>query len=395
MALQVVSVTPPAAGTDWSFTVPGQWLPFLYGVTATLVTASAVTGFPDETGNGNTAVLSVGSSGFTIGAQGPYAGGANNYAVAHPNLETGINQALGVTANMSIVGPANFTLEAWADINDIVVVGCDIMGLTNSALSGEFTAMSVKGVAGDPFTGRHSLNNAGTFDVAAWASRNAWHLLAITYDGANWRFYRDGTLVQTTGGFAPTLVGNVFRCHVAGDRFFGVPFGSVGATAFYPVALAGANLAAHAAANGSWTAYRAAVLADTPTALWGLNTIPSGPSRIATLKITDGTRTVAQFPASFAAATSDSFIWSWQVLGPGAQSSTDGKVNSVPIPELTVNAGYVISASTLDLAGTDRWGPITLWFDDGTGPSDGGAGGMGDWPYLNALLVPEYHGGRG
>ena len=390
MAVRVVNLGPFTAGHDWSFIVPGQWYPYLYGVTASLTTATPVTSLPDETGNGNTATLTVGSNQFVSGAPGPYVGGTQDYSVQHLGGDSGVNQAYAVTGILSSLGPATWTEEAWANVQLLQNLGSDIMGITDTTFATEYTSMTVANNANDPYGIRMTINNATVFTVPNVAARNQWHLIAITYDGANANFYRDGVLVGGPSAIVPTLSGNQIRVHVGGNRFSGTPRGFVGATAFYGAALTAGQLAAHAAANSSWSAYRAAVLADTPIGLWGLNTIPSGPNRIVTLTITDGTNTVAQFPASFAAATASSFIWSWQALGPGAQSSTDGQINSVPIPELAIAAGYQIGVKTLDLAGTDVWSQVTIWFDDGTGGGPGGGPGNVAGQYINALLVPDY-----
>lgn len=393
MAVRVVNVKPPAAGVDWSFTVPAQWLPYLYGVTATLTTAAALTGFPDETGNGNTAFLNAGTTFYQVGAQGPYAGGANNYGVRRDNADTGTNTGFATTNSMSAVAGAAFTIECVASALQNGGNGFDLAGVTNVAQNFDYFGLSVAGDVADPYNLRQIVGGSGGITIATGAARGTFHAIAMTWDGTTWRWYVDGVLKGSTVTLVPTLPGANFRVHVAGNRAFGVPRGTCGATAFYNAALAAGNLANHAAALGSWTAFRAAALADTPLGLWGLNTIPQGPSRIATLVLSDGTRTLAQYPAAFAAATADSFTWSWQALGPGAQASTDGRINSVPIPELSVAAGYVVSSKTLDLAGTDQWGPITLWFDDGTGPAGGGGDGSGDASYLNALLVPDNYKG--
>lgn len=394
MAIQVITLPAPTSGVDWTWTVPGQWLPYLYGVQAELVTTSSVTAFPDETGNGNSAAFNTGN-GYTLGAPGPYAGGANNFGVFHSATFVGSNVGAGTTGVMSALGPAAFTIETWAKvISDPAANGFDFLGVMNAGLSAELTSMSSSTNNHDPYDWEQSQNGGKLFVVAGVASRNAWHHLALTYDGTSYRWYTDGALVSTVAGGAPALSGNPFRVDVCGDQYRGQMRGTCAGQAFYTSALSGATIAAHAAANASWATYRAAVLASSPLALWGLNTIPSLQNRQVTLVVTDGTNTLGQFPASFPTATAAGFIWSWQANLANAQTSPDGTVNSVPIPELEVSSGYTIGVKTLDLQPTDDWQNITLWFDDGQGQGGGTGGGPGSGGYLDATLYPDtYLGG--
>lgn len=389
MAVRAVTLAPlPAAGQDWRFVVPAQWLPYFYGVTAMLTTALPFTTLTDETGNGHTATLGTFVP-VLFGVQGPYAAGVGNYCVQgnDPNAVAG---AVAVTGQFVDLNPAAFTVMAWSVVPTRPLLPSS--GLVTLKSPGNAVLYDISGAnEPPPATYRFGVTFSGSFQFSTnlIASEGVFHHVAISWDGAQWVFYIDGVAAQTVVGHAPPVGGGTQGAVSIGGAS-GIVQGKLAGFAMFNVALTQPQIAGCAAANGSYAAYKTAVLALTPTALWGLNTVPAGPSRIVTLKITDGTNTVGQFPASFAAATAQSFIWSWQVLGPGAQSSTDGLVNSVAIPEVAVDAGYVISSVTLDLAGTDRWGPVTLWFDDGTGPVGGPSGGLAQTPYLNALLVPDY-----
>lgn len=392
MAIRTVSAPIPAAGVDWSYVVPGQWWPKLIGVTARLITGTPVTTIPDETGNGHTASL-IGGNLSIEGAQGPYAAGVNNYSVfdqstagssnayAQPLGSAAFNVAAGTIESLIYIpthAAGNQEGNGWGatDSGGVIVrigIGTDSTSVTDPA--------AINVVTNGTF---RTLVAPGT------VSRNAWHSLALTWDGVTLAAYIDGNAAGTHAGDMP--VWGTGRPFLAGQAVNNSHHGYHASDAFYGAALSGAQLAAHFAARGSWTAYRAAVLADSPIAFWGLNTVVSGPSRNVVLRVTNGTATVAQYPASFPATTAQAFTWSWQALGPGALSSTDGAVNSVAIPAVNVAPGYVISARTLDLAATDQWGPITLWFDDGT--TGGGAQGFAPAPYLDAYLVPDFQGRR-
>lgn len=388
MAVRQVQATRPAAGADWSFVVPAQWLPYLYGITAVLTTALPLTTLTDETGNGHTATIAAGT-GYILGQTvGPYVGGANNGSLtglSGPGFTSG--QYASTAASLDF-GPALVSMDGWFQARQPTSsIG---PGGWWALLSGATDTGSHGGGLNthDPYDWSITTSGSGQVVAANRVSGGVWHHLAVTWDAANWRLYIDGALDSTTGLKPYIGSGASTAWSLAGGGTGSRWKGQCAGFAFYNATLTLAQIAAHAAANGSALAYKTAVLADTPVAYFGLNVGAQGPSRTVTLKLTDGTKTIAQFPASFPATTADSFTWSWQVLGPGAGATTDGRVNSVPIPEMRVDAGYVISSVTLDLAGTDQWGPITLWFDDGTGDVIPGGGDTGG--YLNALLVPDY-----
>jgi hypothetical protein len=385
-----VQATTPAAGHDWSFVVPGQWTATLIGITATLVTGPAVTTLPDETGNGHTATLVAGNL-SVAGAQGPYAAGAANYAVFGPGTFASADQyaSAGASAAFSV---AAGTIECLINLPTHVTGLSEGNGWGVMDNGGTIVRLGlgtdISSVA-DPAPLQLVSNGAFRAIVGGGTvSRNVWHSLALTWDGITFAIYIDGVAAGTHAGDMPAwaLPFPFLASTVVNNPHYGLH----ASDAYYGAALTPAQLQTHFNARGSWTAYRAAVLADTPVAFWGLNTVVSGPSRKVDLRITDGTRIVGEYPANFPATTAPAFIWSWQVLGSGALSTTDGTTNTVPIPAMTLPAGYVIGSNTLDLAGTDRWGPITLWFDDGTGPGGPGGGGAGESGYLNALLVPDY-----
>lgn len=386
MAIQTVQVPAPAAGQDWLYVVPGQWYPYLFGVTATLGPAAAsITTVPDESGNGRDATVDNSVNVFA-GKAGPFGAGSDNVAVRGQVAVSGPNAEYCRSGTLAAFDTVNYSADGWFYIPS-TYPAINVGMISYNSLAGTATKFSINTGSNraNPYDLRILWSGAGRFTVPAFASCDAWHHVGFSYDGTNARFYRDGTLQNTTAATPPAPAGGA-SVSGGGALDGGNIIGFAAGPAFYASALPGASFAAHAAAAGSWAAYKAAVLADSPTALYKIGQLPTIPSRTATLYVTNGTTTVLQVPAAFAAATANAYIWSWQALGPGAQASTDGTVNAVPIPELAIAAGYVIGVRTLDLAGTDRWSNITLWFDDGQGTV--GPGGGVDPPYLNALLVP-------
>lgn len=387
MAVRVVTLPAPTSGTDWTYTVPAQWLPYLYGVTAELVTAAPATQYPDETVNNNPLVFGSMPGNWNLSGVGPFAGGLKDIA---PNHSPSVGAASAfATAAVATFKLAPVSMDFWVNLDNVTMTNDrDMCSAALPSLSEFSWGWILDHLSPLGQVNLDGLNVTAAFVYASnvWA-RPGWHHVGFASDATKWNSYIDGVAGPTHTGNLPIASANTsiqVMVAVEGQEMAG----SFGPLAIYSGTLPAASFANHAAAASSWAAYRTAVLADNPVGFWGLNTVALGPSRIVTLVITDGTRTVAQFPANFAATTAAGFIWSWQALGPGAAASTDGSINSVPIPEIAVDAGYTIGTKTLDLAGTDDWQNITLWFDDGTGPSGGGPGGPSDVGYFDALLVP-------
>lgn len=388
MVVRQVSVPKPAAGHDWQFVVPAQWLPYLYGVTATLTTPAGLTTAADSSGNARPLTLATTADAPTFGQPGPFSGAGNNCAFL--GTPTVTSNGIGTSGSFAAFAAVAFTLECL--LKSSAFTGAE----SQSCVMASFGAATLN--ASGNLNNNNAANRQGFTSAGGGSSnllnnvlpRSAWHHWAVTQSAGTWNGYLDGVLVGAYGaapaaGVTSPAAITVGDLGLSGRRYDGY----MSAAAYYSSALPAANLLAHVNALTTKAAYKAAVLADTPEALWMLDDTGAMGSRIVTLKVTDGTNLVAQFPASFASVILSGAIWSWQALGPGAQSSTDGTVNSVPIPEIQVDAGYVISTVTLDLQPTDQWGPITVWFDDGTGPAGGPLPGGGT-SYLNALLVPDY-----
>lgn len=386
MAIQTVTVPKPAVGHDWTYTVPGQWYPYLYGVTAQLGTSVAVpTTIPDESGNSRTGTVEK-TTDYTVGNVGPFSGGADNVSVFGPNVQGSPNVEYCRSAVLAAFDTVNYSADGWLLIpTNYPAINVGIVSYDQTALSATKFSIATGSNQANPYDLRILWSGAGRFTVSGFASTGVWHHVGFSYDGTNARFYRDGTLQNTTAA-SPPAPGAGCAVSCGGNLDLGDLRGFAAGWAFYATALAGSSFANHAAASGSWSAYKTAVLLDSPTALYRIGQASTMPSRLATLKITNGTSIVGQYPANFASATAHAYTWSWQALGPGAQASTDGVVNAVPIPEIAIAAGYTIGTVTLDLASTDQWSNITLWFDDGLGTPNP----AGQYPpYLDALLVPS------
>lgn len=385
MAIQVVHLPTPAVGREWSYTIPGQYVATLIGVQATMATVSPLTTIADESGNGHTATITGSATDYIPAQHGPFAGGADNVAVAGLGPTAPLLDAYCDALNVAF-DTLTFSADCWYRTLPAGFVGTvGLLDWFRNPGAGNKLGVNVQypGSSAIGITYDHGL--AFLFTVNNVASLNAWHHLAFTYDGTNVNTYADGTLVNATA-HATFGSGTGVNVDCAGNRSIVEMQGTAAAFAFYNVALSGAQIAAHAAATGSWAAYKTAVLADSPVGLYRVGQIAVGPARTVAFQVRNGTSIVASFPVTTPAVQANTFTYSWQTLGPGAAQSVDGTTITVPIPAMTLPPGYVIGSNTLDLAGTDQWSAVTVWFDDGTGtptPTGGQAP-----PYLDALLVP-------
>lgn len=389
VAIQVVTVPSPPVGTDWRYVIPGGWVANLLGVTATLSTPSGIATFADSSGGGHPATL-VGPGTNLLGQPGPYGGGATNYGVRVPAAST-------ASFNPAGAGPV-VTLDLW-EWFDGGVGGAGTFYMFFSMASGGSTLFPWGYYFGGLNPGHGWTNPQDLATIQGIFVTNVftgfmpllgWHHFAARTNGGggdgHFDVFLDGTLIASN--LTANGIGGGGIVNIGGGPF---PPGKEAAVALYPAALSDAQIAAHYAARTTHDTYKAAVLADSPSGLWMLDELGAQFTKQVTLAVGDGTRTVATFPAGFVTVNTNAGTWSWQAAGAASVQSADGTVSTVAIPELNLPAGYSVGTRTLDLAATDQWSAITLWFDDGTGPG-GGLGG-GDVQYLDALLVPDY-GGR-
>jgi hypothetical protein len=389
MAIRVVTVANPAVGHDWTYVVPGQWVADLVGVFASLRTTANPTAVVDSSGNGRDATVN-GSWPGTFGNPGPFAGGANNLAPQNTTATLSPGAFCAARTNADVVlSTVAMSVDYWARMDAVNATGANWGLVSNNALGSANWEWDDFTGGGNPWDARYTLGTVGRFTVANIAAVGTWVHVGHSWDNVNWRTYVNGVLVDTTAGFGPggTSPANM---DLFGSRLqTSAPIGAMAGIAIYNATLTAGQFLAHATASGSAAAYAAAVNADTPVALWMMNELQSKTSRQANLTITDGTTTVATFPAGFSVTNAGVFNWSWQVLGPSSAQSVDGSTATVNIPDMILPAGYTVGVRTLDLAGTDQWSQITLWFDDGAGtggvPSGAGAGAFPD-----VLWVPDY-----
>jgi hypothetical protein len=380
MVLRVQPVPAPAAGRDWSYTVPGQYQMDVKAVQATLLTPANITTALDSSGNGLNLAVTDASSRLTWAAPGPYGGGASNFALAATesltlaaaSLKTG-NSALLGTNPQSIVALVNlgtFVDTGWSTIAMRQLAGTIQLAL--ALLNNGHDPADLQGVfSGSFFTLANGL-----------LPRNAWHQVGATVDGVDWRIYLDGVLKATVAGHQPAAATTpFFWC----DSGFENVQNRIAAVAVFPATLTAGQMLAYVAAQGSNAAYKAALLADAPAALWMLDDTGNMGSRKAVLEVTNGTTTVADFPGGSISGVNGSFTWTWGSQTPGITQSADATVNLIQIPDLILPGGYTIGTVTPDLGLADSWTNINIWWDDGTiGPHD-----LTEWGYEGAILLPE------
>lgn len=374
MALYVVSVPAPAAGHDWQMVVPGQYTWDVIAVAAQLNCKTTATVLVDSSGNGHNATV-VGGADYSPNQAGPYGGGAKDFAYSCTGIvDINATPALGTTSVVAAFGPAKYSWDCWINMTG---------PLPNNHYGIFGTAPTYPSTTGEQWRvhkidtthwGLTYEQNAGVkWETATIAATGAWHHLAVTYDGVTWTIYLDGVSVATQAGPSPTT-GN-FLAAVFGDAANTTAFpGLLAGFAFYgATTLSAARVAAHAAASGSNAAYKAAVLADAPTALWMLDDSTPGDTRTVALDITDGTHLVTEVASGFAALVTAGVVnYSWQTKLASNQQTPDGGVTTVGIPDLILPGGYTIGTRTLDLAGTDQWSNINVWWSSGISDGTGG-----------------------
>jgi hypothetical protein len=387
--LQQFVVPNPALGADWRWVVPGEYVARIVSVAATLTSNTPPATLADSSGNGWTLTVDQ-STHVTFGTAGPFAGGAGNVAVTSDGSSPPVQQqGIGHTAfDPSWIMPL-FTAEAWvkADNNNSAFGYNIIVALTVNASNG--WQMFYGHTAGSPTSFRQQVPFQGASPANTLLTRNVWHHLAVSYDGANWNQYVDGALVLSQA--VPNRNdGGSMRIELGGGNISPLFSGQIGPCSVYNAVVGAARIAAHAAANADKATYKASVLTDTPKGFWLLDELQTTVQRTASLRMTDGTRTLALFPGFTATSTSGTFQWTWASASPGNAQNVNQTVTQVVIADETLQPGYTVGTSTPDLGIGDQWSNIVVWADvsdSGYGP--GGPPGF-DSGYLEALLTPDY-----
>lgn len=364
MTLQTIAVTQPAAGHDWTYTVPGQWTIDLSSISARLVSATNPTTASDSSPNGNNATYNAAHP-VTFGVTGPFGGGGGQ-AVRDLNInQAGANIATFANGGGAL-DTATFTAEALVKGNATGSVFSEIVAGRDTSGSPGTVRWMLGCQPGFPYSLRAAASNADVFSLLTTFTANAWHHVAVTYDGAQWVGYVDGVASLAVAGHLPTLTTTNKPFGIGGDTLSAQSFqGDMAAAAVFGSALSGAQIAAHyAAVATSAAAYKTAVLTDSPLALWMLDEQVTHYQRTVILEITDGTNVVASFPGFTPTQQSSVFSWTWLVDGQATVQSVDQSTTVVSIPRLVLPAGYVIRSRTVDLAAADQWSNVTIWWDD-------------------------------
>lgn len=364
MTLYVVRVADPPPGTDWRAMVPGQYLYDITGITATLSTGI------------NTPTLAMKDSGLAL-LDGTY----KNVPTAAPPIVSGIPAtrfsdgitSQGVVADPIITWLADWSIEAWfrrsTALGVPVVQAQDGTGaVTTVNFQASIDASGALFVSGGPSAGVDAfwITAAGVFPFDGDG-----HQVVFTYDsGADVvSCYLDGNPVTITNMF-----GNPFN--LAGIDHVGIMgpvFGSAGTSPYvgaqvsiYDHGLSSVEVFNHFVARNVGPAYVAMVLGDNPAAYYQLNDQGAvGGGRTPALTVTDGTTEVVRVGDGFPATPLNGpYAYSWQPRLPADTQTPDGLVTTVGIPRLILPAGYTIGTRTPDLAGTDQWSDIAVWWDD-------------------------------
>lgn len=387
MTLRVTTVANPAPGTDWRYVIPAQDVVQLQAVFATLASAQNPTIATDASPNANNLTYNATRPGLTFGVTGPFGGGGGSaLQVVSAGTETEV--AIGTNAGQYDV--ATVTFEALVNATTPGLTGFQELITQRNDGQPLLTLRWIFGIDNAaPCKIRVAASQFDVFSLAGTFARNAWHHIAVTYDGAQWVPYIDGVAGAATAGHAPTTALTLLPLTIIGERIAVQQYnGKCAALAMFSGALSGAQIAAHfAAVATSSAAYRTAVLADSPIALWMLADPQNTSARAAALAITDGTNTVGNYPGITSTATTSPYTWTWATNAPGTNIDATGRTNYVQIPAMTLPGGYTIGTSTPGIGGNDQWSNITLWWDDAL---SGAPGRFAPAPYLDAYLVPDF-----
>ena len=388
--LQQFFVPNPAAGQDWRWVVPGEYVARVVSVSATLTSNTPPSSLADSSGNGWTLTENSGGHG-TYGVAGPYAGGAGNLGASGDGVTAAQQASFGNSVSNASWNLAAWSTDFWANV-----------GATNSAFGYTPVAVSTVNfsggwqvlmnvVAGSPTDARIQTPGNGSHTFATDVVRGAWHHYGFKWDGALRTYFFDGVNIANSA-LPNANDGSPELARVGGGNISPFWLGQLAGVAIYPAALADARFAAHAAANADKATYKASVLADTPKGFWLLDELMTTVQRTASLRMTDGTRNLATFPGFTAVSNSGTFQWTWASASPGNAQNPNQTVTQVVIADEVLQPGYTVGTFTPDLGSGDQWSNIVVWADvsdSGYGPG-GPGGGYGGTDYLNALLVPDY-----
>ena len=371
MTLRTVSVPNPPAGQDWQVTVPGHELWNIVGITATLNGPNAPSALGDSSGNGHPLGSVDNTGAWKFGQTGPYGGGGGGLAVGSDG--SGQQLPVGKTAQVAAFDLTNLTCMWFAYVGANVSFQ-DYSFITDFGLGNNMKwGWGVRNNTNNPYDLDNQNGNNEIIAKAAFASRNVWHHIAVTANGAQWEVFLDGASNFTYAQRLP-IAGDNGQIQIGGSTSFGVSLiGRIAGVALWNSVLSGGTIASLAGSGGSAAAYKAAALAQSPLGLWMLDGQTVGPSRTVALDITDGTTIVDAIPSGPSAlASGGPYVYSWVPELAGTVTAPAGTSISVPIPNLVLPAGYTIGTSTPDIGGTDQWSNITVWWNDDIQEQTGG-----------------------
>lgn len=389
MALQGLTVPSPAQGTDWSYTVPGQYVLDVRAVTAQLA-ATADPGTAVDAGpNGYNGVYS-GAPNITWGVTGPFGGGGGLaiQQTAH-SADQYIFEYVNSGGQFDV---STFSVDAIVAFSGVGINAMnDLVAIRSASASPPGKWRWIFGLGTSPNSLQMDPSLGVGITLGTGITSNVYTHVGFSWDGTQWIGYINGTAAVTHVGDPPGLTFTDLPLTVGGDLISPQCFdGKIAAVAVYSGALSAARFAAHQAAIAtSAAAYKSAVLADTPLALWMLDETVQHFQRSVTLQVTDGTNLLGQFPGFEPAQQSPLFHFTWATDASSASQSGDQSVTFLPIPPLKLYPGMVLRSETLDLTALDQWSDIVVWADtsDSSIPPDGG--GPGTVGYLDATLYPD------
>jgi hypothetical protein len=362
----------PPAGADWLTIVPGQYIYHVTGITGTLTTAG-IAPFPnchDASGNGNDATYTNAGSifvgGLVPGNKGIARIGGNGDQIngTHPIVDVSVPFTYLEWVEFDAPGPDDIQLGAYAD-SVVHFTGWNL--IVPQGFPHRFFIIGVHN-AGGAATVWETANNTVPYDSAP-------HMLAVTFDPAATpqnNIYLDGMLLAWNVTDQPFF----YNGPSAGWHFnIGYSPFITDELAIVPGALTVGQIAALYAAGANFTTYEPAVMALAPYVYYHLDGVSSPATpRQTTLAVTDGITEVMQIPTGFALASgAGPYFYSWQPNLAAASQNPDGSVTTVPIPELILPAGYIITSETLDLQAADQWSGVLVWWDDDIMSGGGGA----------------------
>lgn len=340
MTIQRLAVPNPAAGADWRYAIPGQYTAQLIGVTATLTTLVPPTLLSQDSFDR---------------ANGPI-GSTNGSGTTDPQAWTqqeGTWNVLSNQARTSALGADPITGFGAMATLDLATPNVDLQ-CVHAAFDGNGQGLIARYV------------NTGSY-VVMLGDNTKTQLLKAT--GA--------TFTNLTTTFQGLVAGTVMRLTVdSSDLYSCYIDGVLQRTATDPLnhsaTIHGLRCQGTAQRWDNWIAHD-----DVP---------PTFGSRLANLEITDGTTVVADYPANFATTTGAGYTWSWSVNASSAAQTVNGQANIVPIPPMTLPAGYTVGTKTPGLTTADQWSGISVWIDDGV--VDGTTPGGWTVRYLAETLIP-------